>query len=115
MCGVHGKMKFVEKHVYDGEWVNGQPNGYGTFTWAAGSVFMGEFKNGLADGQVCLFGFSRLDFSTRTFFPIMLSPLDHAPSVVSCGIFPVFILCARCVSWPYVFLLCKACFLRSHA
>lgn len=97
MCRVHGKMTFVEKHVYDGEWADGLPNGHGTFTWAVGSVFMGEFKNGLPDGQVCPFGFSPLDFSTLAFFPVILSPLDHAPSVVSCGIPPVFILCAHCV------------------
>jgi hypothetical protein len=49
-----GKFRFVQGHVFDGEWHDGQPSGHGTFTWADGSIFKGQFRNAHPDGQVYL-------------------------------------------------------------
>ncbi len=36
---------------YDGHFLNGKPEGVGTFTWTNGEVYEGEWKNGLKHGS----------------------------------------------------------------
>jgi len=44
-----GKMTYAAGHIYEGEWANGKPNGYGRFYYELYD-HMGEFKDGLAHG-----------------------------------------------------------------
>ena len=37
--------------VYEGQYLNGEFNGQGTFTWPDGVRYIGEFKNGQFNGQ----------------------------------------------------------------
>jgi hypothetical protein len=79
MCGVHGKLTYIEGHYYDGEWLDGKPNGHGTYTWYGGAVFMGEFKNGFPDGQVLFFA----------------SPLTQAHRLDACA--PILVCSLSCI------------------
>ena len=54
-----GKGRFIWHHsagvdVYDGEYRDGKPHGYGTVTWADGTRFEGQWRNGCfeKDGQI---------------------------------------------------------------
>jgi hypothetical protein len=45
-----GKQKMT-KGIYEGQYLNGEFNGQGTFSWADGSKYIGGFKNGKEYGQ----------------------------------------------------------------
>jgi hypothetical protein len=47
----HGKGKAVGTDTYEGQFRKGFPNGNGTYTGADGSVFIGDWKNGIRDGE----------------------------------------------------------------
>ncbi len=36
---------------YEGQFTKGKPNGRGTYTWADGHYYVGEWKNGIKEGQ----------------------------------------------------------------
>lgn len=36
--------------VYDGEWKDGNIDGYGIYTWPDGTVYAGDWKAGLKNG-----------------------------------------------------------------
>jgi len=40
-----GKMTYPDGDSYDGDWVEGKFEGLGTYRWADGRVYVGEFKN----------------------------------------------------------------------
>lgn len=46
-----GKGKAIGTDSYDGDFVAGLPHGRGTYTWANGNVFNGEFLNGKKEGK----------------------------------------------------------------
>ena len=53
---VRGKMDYLDNdgnivETYDGNWVNGKPDGTGVLTFANGEKYVGEFKIGLMDGK----------------------------------------------------------------
>ncbi len=46
-----GKMIYANGNVYEGEWKNGLPEGQGKATFADGRVYEGEWKAGKCEGQ----------------------------------------------------------------
>jgi len=42
----HGRGKAIGKNLYEGEFVNGYPEGQGTYIWADEAQFVGQFKKG---------------------------------------------------------------------
>ena len=49
-----GKQKITDTYfpgVYEGQYLNGEPNGQGTYTYTYGGKYVGEFKNGKQNGQ----------------------------------------------------------------
>ena len=49
-----GKQKITDTFypgVYEGQYLNGEPNGQGTYTYTYGGKYVGEFKNGKQNGQ----------------------------------------------------------------
>lgn len=46
----HGKGSAVGVDKYEGQFVKGFPNGKGTYTWASGDTYTGEWKAGKRDG-----------------------------------------------------------------
>ncbi len=46
-----GTYTFADGENYVGEWKDGKRNGQGTNTFADGENYVGEFKNGKYDGQ----------------------------------------------------------------
>lgn len=36
--------------IYEGEWKNDKPDGYGTYKYTSGALYKGEWKNGLHHG-----------------------------------------------------------------
>ena len=44
-----GKEKMTNG-VYEGQYLNGKFHGQGTYTWADGNKYVGEFKDGIQDG-----------------------------------------------------------------
>ncbi|KAF0699416.1 Aste57867_10024 [Aphanomyces stellatus] len=46
----HGKLRFANGDMYDGEWVDGKRQGRGTFVYADGSRFTGEMVENLFHG-----------------------------------------------------------------
>ena len=40
-----GKETYPDGASYDGDWIEGKWEGVGTFRWADGRVYVGEFKN----------------------------------------------------------------------
>lgn len=48
----HGSALYVDKGArYEGNWVNGYPNGQGVKTWKTGDRYQGTFKDGERTGQ----------------------------------------------------------------
>lgn len=47
----NGKGIAVGIDKYDGQFVNGLPEGKGTYIWADGSKYKGDWKNGKRNGQ----------------------------------------------------------------
>ena len=43
-------MTYANGSVYDGDWKNGDKDGQGKMTYANGSVYDGDWKNGDKDG-----------------------------------------------------------------
>jgi hypothetical protein len=46
-----GTYTWASGAVYVGDFVNGQRTGQGTYTWASGAVYVGDFVNGRRTGQ----------------------------------------------------------------
>jgi hypothetical protein len=46
-----GKGKAIGIDTYEGQFAGGLPNGKGTYTWANGDIYVGEWKNGFRDGM----------------------------------------------------------------
>ena len=46
----HGKMKFVDGSVYEGQWGSGEQHGSGTLVAADGKKEVGEWKQGQMQG-----------------------------------------------------------------
>ena len=46
-----GRWTWPDGGFYDGEWKNGKRHGQGTFTWANGSYYEGGWKDGKYNGQ----------------------------------------------------------------
>ena len=49
-----GKQKITDTSfpgVYEGQYLNGEPNGQGTYTYTYGGKYVGEFKDGKKHGQ----------------------------------------------------------------
>jgi hypothetical protein len=46
-----GKMVYSNGNIYEGDFVSGIPEGYGTTNFANGSIYTGQFSNGKTDGQ----------------------------------------------------------------
>ena len=46
-----GTYRFANGNVYEGEWKAGKPEGRGTFRFASGNVYEGEFKAGKMEGR----------------------------------------------------------------
>ena len=49
-----GKQKITDTFfpgVYEGQYLNGEPNGQGTYTYTYGGKYVGEFKDGKKHGQ----------------------------------------------------------------
>jgi hypothetical protein len=47
----HGKGLAQGVDRYEGQFTKGMPDGKGTYTWANGSVYIGEWLNGLKEGK----------------------------------------------------------------
>lgn len=47
----HGKGKAVGKDTYQGNFRKGLPNGEGTYTWASGAQYVGDWVNGYRTGE----------------------------------------------------------------
>jgi len=45
-----GKMTFPSGGSYDGDWIKGRFEGFGTYRFASGGSYIGEFKNGMEHG-----------------------------------------------------------------
>ncbi len=39
------------KIAYDGDWINGKPNGYGKYNYKNGEYYIGQWKNYLKHGK----------------------------------------------------------------
>ena len=50
-----GTFTFSNGSVYSGDFVNGVSHGEGVFTFPDGAVYEGEFKNGKKMGRVFLY------------------------------------------------------------
>ena len=46
-----GTITWASGSKYVGEFRNGKKNGQGTYTWANGYKYVGEYKNGKRNGQ----------------------------------------------------------------
>jgi len=46
-----GTFTWANGSKYDGEWKDGKTHGQGTYLWASGGKYVGEFKNGKRHGQ----------------------------------------------------------------
>ncbi len=46
-----GTVNYSDLNKYTGEWKDGLPSGQGTFTWSGGMKYVGEMKEGLPNGQ----------------------------------------------------------------
>ncbi|MEI6059358.1 MAG: hypothetical protein WCR72_01555 [Bacteroidota bacterium] len=46
----HGKGVATGTDRYEGQFLKGLPNGYGTYTWAGGNVYTGEWIDGMRHG-----------------------------------------------------------------
>lgn len=42
----HGKMKYTDGHVYEGNWKDGEPHGHGKMIYNDGNVYEGNWENG---------------------------------------------------------------------
>ena len=47
-----GKMTYTDEDSYDGDWVEGKKEGFGTFRYVDGAFYVGEFKNGERHGTL---------------------------------------------------------------
>lgn len=47
----YGRGKSRGQDFYDGDFVNGVPNGQGTYVWSDGDKYVGQFKDGKAHGN----------------------------------------------------------------
>src|SRR5215203_389222 len=47
----HGKGKAIGTDTYEGEFKNGIPDGYGTYTWNNKNIFEGKYIKGLREGK----------------------------------------------------------------
>ena len=47
----HGKGKAVGKDTYEGSFKKGLPNGGGTYTWASGATYKGDWVYGVREGE----------------------------------------------------------------
>ena len=48
----NGKGKYVtQEYEYEGEWINGRPNGNGKIVYKNGTIYEGHFINGQPDGK----------------------------------------------------------------
>ena len=43
-------MTYPDGNSYDGDWVEGKKEGFGTYRWANGQVYVGEYKNNKQHG-----------------------------------------------------------------
>lgn len=41
--------------IYEGEWIDGKKDGYGTQQWIDGTIYEGFWENDKANGKVILF------------------------------------------------------------
>ena len=46
----NGFIKFKDKSFYDGEFLDGNMHGKGTFTWPDGTMYEGQYANNLREG-----------------------------------------------------------------
>ncbi|MEZ5013932.1 MAG: hypothetical protein R2794_06540 [Chitinophagales bacterium] len=51
-----GTYKWASGDMYVGEWLNGYRTGEGRYDWADGSYYVGSFKNNLLDGKGAYYG-----------------------------------------------------------
>lgn len=47
----YGWGKSIGRDTYEGEFIDGVPNGKGTYVWRDGDKYIGQFRNGKADGR----------------------------------------------------------------
>jgi len=47
----HGTYVWADGDKYEGDWVDGKKHGKGTFTWAGGNKYVGDFVDGTGTGQ----------------------------------------------------------------
>ena len=47
----YGTWTFADGEKYVGEWKDNNKHGLGTFTWASGNKYVGEYKDGKRNGQ----------------------------------------------------------------
>ena len=47
-------QKLEDGRIYEGQWVNGERNGFGIMKYRNGSSYTGQFKRNMANGQGCL-------------------------------------------------------------
>ena len=59
---VKGKMSYVNKHIYDGEWLDDVPNGHGTYTFPTGEVYVGNMLHAKFEGQ------GRMTFPNKSYY-----------------------------------------------
>ena len=45
-------MTYTDEDSYDGDWVEGKKEGFGTFRYVDGAFYVGEFKNGERHGTL---------------------------------------------------------------
>jgi 1-phosphatidylinositol-4-phosphate 5-kinase len=46
-----GTMVYSNSDTYEGLWNEGLPDGYGKYTWAAGNIYIGNWKSGNMNGR----------------------------------------------------------------
>jgi|SaaInlV_125m_DNA_1040241.scaffolds.fasta_scaffold72340_1 hypothetical protein len=48
-----GKMTFANNEImsYDGDWINGNKHGYGSYIYTNGAIYNGNFSNDVLDGE----------------------------------------------------------------
>lgn len=47
----HGVERFANGDLYEGDYINGKPDGKGEYRWSDGSYYKGEFCGGLRHGK----------------------------------------------------------------